>query len=193
MNQLAHNWWAVALRGVLAVIFGLAAFFMPGITLAVLITLFGAFAVVDGVFLLIAAFRAAEKHQQGWWVLAVQGAIGLLVGLIAFMAPLATAVALLFLMAAWAIITGVLEIAAAIRLRKEITNEWLLGLSGLISVLLGIALFLAPAAGLLVWAWMIGAYALISGILLIALAFRLRGLAQQGAPQNHEQRPTTAH
>jgi uncharacterized membrane protein HdeD (DUF308 family) len=177
---LARNWWALALRGVLAVLFGLIAFLMPGITLAAIVLLFGAYAVVDGIFAIIAAVRAAERHER-WWSLALQGVVDILAGIIAFVWPAATALALLFLVAFWAIVTGVLEIVAAVRLRREIQGEWLLILSGILSVAFGGVLLALPAAGILVIVWWIGAYAIVAGVVMIALAFKLRG-RQHRAP-----------
>jgi uncharacterized membrane protein HdeD (DUF308 family) len=172
MDPLTNRlWWAVALRGVFAVLFGLLAFILPGITLAALITLFGVFAFVDGVFLLVAGVRAARYRQPRWWVLL----------------PGLTALSLLYLMAFWAIFTGAFEIVFAVSLRKEIENEWMLGLSGFISILLGILFLAIPEAGLLAWVWMIGAYALLSGVLMLVLGFRLRRLiAQRPRPRTVE-------
>lgn len=178
MNTLVNRlWWILALRGVLAVLFGLVAFFMPGITLAALVLIFGAFAFIDGLFLLAAGIRAASHKQLRWRLLILQGIVGIIAGVVAWVMPGLTALSLLYLMAVWAMFTGVMEIVFAIRLRREIDNGWMLGLSGLLSVALGIAFILLPAAGLIAWVWMIGAYALISGILLIALGWRLRALA----------------
>jgi uncharacterized membrane protein HdeD (DUF308 family) len=175
MDQLARNWWAFALRGVLAILFGLGAFVFPGVTLAAVVMVFGAYVLVDGIFAVIAAVRSAERHQR-WGMLLLEGALGIVAGLITFFWPGVTALTLVMLVAVWAIITGILEIVAAIRLRKEIQNEWLLGIAGVLSVLLGVLLIAQPGAGLIVWVWMMGAYALIFGIVLVALALRLRGL-----------------
>lgn len=174
-ESMARHWWALALRGAVAVLFGLMAFFWPGLTLTVLVWLFGAFILIDGIFALIAAVRFASAHER-WLPLLVEGIVGVLAGLLTLVWPGLTAIALVYLAAAWAILTGVLEIAAAVRLRREIANEWLLALTGVLSILLGILLAAVPAAGLLVWAWMIGAYAVLFGVLLIVLACRLRGL-----------------
>jgi uncharacterized membrane protein HdeD (DUF308 family) len=181
MNQLAYNWWTVALRGVLAIVVGLLAFFFPGITLAVLIALFGAFALLEGVFLIISGIRS-RHDQKRWWVLILQGIISIGAGVIAFVAPLATAIALLYLMASWAIVSGILEIVVAIRLRKEMEGEWMLILDGLVTILFGLAMVLVPGAGLLAWLWMIGAFKLVSGVLLFLLAFRLRKAEKESLP-----------
>jgi uncharacterized membrane protein HdeD (DUF308 family) len=177
LPTLARNWWAIALRGVAAILFGILAFFWPGITLFVLIIFFGAYLFVDGIFSIVAAVRAAGE-QERWWLLLIQGILGVLAGLVAFFWPGLTALALLYFIAAWAIVTGALEIAAAIRLRREIVGEWALGLSGALSVIFGVLLVVLPApAGLLSLVWLVGAYAVASGVLLLILAFRVRSLA----------------
>jgi uncharacterized membrane protein HdeD (DUF308 family) len=172
MAILARNWWVLAIRGVIAILFGLAAFFWPGLTLFALVILFGAYALVDGIFAILAAVRAAEQHTR-WWSLVVEGLVGIAVGLLTFFYPGVTAVALLYIIAAWAIVTGTLEIIAAIQLHQEITNEWLLGLSGLASVLFGIVAMVTPGAGALAIVWLIGVYAIVFGVLQLGLAYRL--------------------
>ena len=172
-TRLARNWWTVALRGAIAIIFCLAALFWPDITLTALIFIFAAFVLVSGVLLAIAAFRDGLTHTHGWLML-LEGAIGIAVGIMAFIWPGITALVLLYLIAAWAIVTGVLEIIAAIQVRKEIQNEWLLAIAGIASVLFGVLLLVWPLAGALAILWIIGAYAIIFGILLLILAFRLR-------------------
>jgi uncharacterized membrane protein HdeD (DUF308 family) len=171
LHMLARNWWALALRGLVAVIFGLLTIFVPGITLVTLVLLFGAYALVDGVFNVIAVFRTPSHH----WALLIEGVIGILAGILTFAWPAITALALLYVIAFWAIFTGVLEIVAGIRLRKAITNEWLLVLMGALSLLFGIFIVFAPGAGALAIVLWIGAYALIFGVFMIGLAFRLRG------------------
>jgi uncharacterized membrane protein HdeD (DUF308 family) len=145
------------------------------------VLLFGAYALVDGIFALLSAVRTRREGRR-WGVLVFEGVVGIIAGAWAFLAPALTAVALVMLVAAWAVITGILEIAADVRLRKVIRGEWLLGLAGVASVLFGIALWLAPIAGGVVLAWWIGAYALMFGILQVALAFRLRRWARQAGP-----------
>ena len=164
IHTLARNWWALALRGLAAVLFGLLTFFLPGITLVTLVLLFGAYALVDGVVNVIAFIRVAS-HQ---WALLIEGVIGLIAGILTFAWPAITALVLLYLIAFWAVFTGVFEIIAGIRLRKAITNEWLLLVMGALSLLFGILILFAPV----LW---IGAYAFLFGIFLLALAFRLRG------------------
>jgi uncharacterized membrane protein HdeD (DUF308 family) len=173
MNQLTYNWWMVALRGVLAIVVGLLAFFFPGITLAVIIALFGVFVLLEGALLIISGIRS-RRDQKRWWVIILQGFISIGAGIFAFTAPLATAIALLYLIAAWAIVSAILEIMVAIRLRKEMEGEWLLILDVLLTILFGFALVVVPAVGLFILVWMIGGFKLAPGILLLLLAFRLR-------------------
>lgn len=173
MMNLTRNWWLVVVRGVLAILFGVAALFWPGLTWLVLVLMFGVYAVVDGAFAIWSGV-IRSKYSSRWWVFLLEGIVSVAAGVIALMRPGWAAVALVIVIAVWAILTGILEIAAAIRLRREIANEWLLGFSGFISVLLGILLFFQPVTGGLVVTLMIGAYALIFGVLLVALGFRLR-------------------
>jgi uncharacterized membrane protein HdeD (DUF308 family) len=170
-----HNWWALALRGLAALIFGLLAFVWPGITLAALVFLFGAYALVDGAFAIVAGLRAPSDYKR-WWLLLIEGILSIIAGVIAFVVPGITALFLLGLIAGWAIITGVLEVIAAIQMRKYVTGEWLMVLSGIASVLFGVLLLINPSAGALAVVWLIGAYAVLFGVLLIALGFRLRSL-----------------
>ena len=170
---LSRNWWALALRGVAAIVFGLLAFILPGITLTALILLFSAYMLVDGVFAIVAAVRAEERDTR-WWLLLAEGVLGVLAGIVAFVWPGLTALALLYLVAAWSIITGILQIVGAIRLRREIEGEWALILGGVLSVIFGVLLAVLPGPGILALLWLIGAYALVSGVLLIILAFRVR-------------------
>ncbi len=171
LHSLTANWWALALRGLVAVLFGLLTFFLPGITLVTLVLLFGAYALVDGVFNVIAFFRVAS-HQ---WALLVEGVIGIIAGVLTFAWPAITAIVLLYMIAFWAILTGIFEIIAGIRLRKVITNEWLLIVMGVFSFLFGTLILFSPGTGALAIVLWIGAYALVFGVFLLALAFRLRG------------------
>jgi uncharacterized membrane protein HdeD (DUF308 family) len=171
LHTLAANWWALALRGLAAVLFGLLTFFLPGITLVTLVLLFGAYALVDGVFNVIAFFRVTSHH----WALLIEGVIGIIAGILTFAWPAITAIVLLYVIAFWAILTGIFEIVAGIRLRKAVTNEWLLLVMGGLSILFGLLILFAPGAGALAIVIWIGAYALVFGIILLALAFRLRG------------------
>jgi uncharacterized membrane protein HdeD (DUF308 family) len=171
LHTLAANWWALALRGLVAVLFGLLTFFIPGMTLAILVLLFGAYALVDGIFNVVAFFRVASHH----WAWLIEGVVGIIAGLFTFAWPAITAIVLLYVIAFWAIFTGIFEIIAGIRLRKVITNEWLLLVMGAVSLLFGLFILFAPSAGALAIVLWIGAYALVFGIFLLALAFRLRG------------------
>ncbi len=177
-DRIAANWWVLAVRGALAVILGIIAFAAPGAALTVLVTFFGAYALVDGVFALLAAARWHHVDQR-WWLLILEGVIGVGVGIFVFAHPAATALGLISVIGIWAIVTGIIEIAAAIRLHRIIAGEWLLGVSGAVSVLFGIALLAAPGAGLLIWIYFLGAYALLFGISLLVAAFRLRVYSQK--------------
>jgi uncharacterized membrane protein HdeD (DUF308 family) len=173
VSNLAENWWALVLRGVAGVLFGIVALVWPPGAVTALVLLFGAYALVDGIFNLIAAFRAPREGKRWGW-LAFSGVIGVATGLIAFFFPSITALALVLLVAAWSLVTGIAEIVVAVRLRREMKHEWLLGLSGLLSVAFAVLLFLMPAVGAIALAIWIGAYALVFGGLLIALGIRLR-------------------
>jgi uncharacterized membrane protein HdeD (DUF308 family) len=175
-DSLARNWWALALRGLAAVIFGVVAFLMPGAAATVLVMLFGAYALWDGIFGLVAAFRS-QGSQRG--ALVLEGLVGIAAGIIALFWPGIAALSLLLLIAFWAIFTGVMEIVAAIRLRKEIEGEWLMMLSGVLSIVFGVLAITQPAAGILTVTLLISAYAIVFGILLIILGFRLRSRGQQ--------------
>lgn len=171
---LSRTWWLLLLRGIVAIIFGLLTFFMPGITLYVLIIFFGAYTLVDGIFGLIAAYRG-RRHRDWWWWL-LWGLVSIATGILTFCLPEVTGFVLLCLIAAWAIVSGIFQIAAAIKLRKDIPGEGWLILAGILSLLFGIALFVWPVAGALAVVWMIGIYAMVFGILNIILAFRVHHL-----------------
>jgi uncharacterized membrane protein HdeD (DUF308 family) len=176
VDTLARNWWVVLLRGLAGIIFGVLTFIWPELSFAALVLLFGAYAFADGVLALITAVR--QRGNDRWWLLVLHGILGMAIGVATVLWPGITALALLYLIAAWALVTGALEIAAAIRLRKVITGEWLLALAGVASVALGILLVLFPGPGafaLVIW---IGAYALVAGVLLVMLAIRLRSWAR---------------
>jgi uncharacterized membrane protein HdeD (DUF308 family) len=175
VHALAKNWWMLLLRGIAAIIFGVLVFAWPGVTLLTLIWFYGAFVLVDGVLAIIAAIAGGAPAPR-WW-LAIVGLLGIAAGLLTFLMPGLTALVLLFFIAGWAIATGVFQIIGAIKLRKEIDNEWLLVLSGIVSVLFGVGMMLAPGAGALALLWVIGAYAVITGVLIIALSFRLKKVA----------------
>ncbi len=173
VQSLSQNWWLLLLRGVLAILFGVAAILWPGITLLTLIVMFGVYAIVDG---LIAIWTGLSRTRESsrWWTFLVEGLLSLGAGIAALVWPGLATLVLIYLIASWAVFTGILEIVAAIRLRHEITNEWFLALGGVLSIGLGILLFLQPAAGSLAIIWMIAGYALVFGILLVILGVRLR-------------------
>jgi uncharacterized membrane protein HdeD (DUF308 family) len=173
------HWWALALRGAIAILFGLAALLRPGIALGALILLIGAYFLVDGVFAIVGVFRGTRSGTPRWLLL-LEGAVSILAGIIAFVYPGLTAIALLYLVAAWAIITGIAEIATAIRLRHEIRGEWALILGGILSVLFGVLLAVLPGVGILSLIWLIGVYAIAFGVLLLITAFQVRGHENQG-------------
>lgn len=181
MHALARNWWALVLRGAAAIAFGILAFVWPGLTVVALVILFGAFALVDGAFALVAAWRAAERRRP-WWPMALEGLAGVALGILAFVWPGVTAFALLYLIAAWAILTGIFEIVAAVRLRKVIRGELLLALTGVASLAFGVLVVVFPGTGAVAVVWAIAAYAVVFGALLVALGLRLRRLARTAEP-----------
>jgi len=182
MLLIAHNWWSLALRGFIAILVGIATFVWPGVTLTALVLVFGAYALIDGVLSLAGAWRRSQAHER-WGALLIEGLVGVIAGVVTFAWPAITTVALITVIAIWAILTGVFEIAGAIRLRKHITGEWVLGLIGMASVLFGALLLAEPVAGALAIALWFGVYALISGVLMTVLAFRLRGWTRGIAPR----------
>jgi uncharacterized membrane protein HdeD (DUF308 family) len=179
LHALARNWWLILLRGIAAVIFGVLTFIWPGVTLLTLVLLYGAFALVDGALAIWAAIVGGEPAPR-WWLLII-GLVGIAAGLLTLLMPGITALVLLVFIAFWAIVIGVMQIVGAIRLRKEIDNEWLLIAGGVLSVLFGAILILFPGAGALGLIFVIGAYAVIYGIIEVALALRLRGHSHAAA------------
>lgn len=174
MDQLASTWWLVLIRGIAAVIFGILTIIWPGITLWVLVIFFGAYALVGGIFSVISAFRHGTESKA--WLI-ISGIISILAGLVAFAWPGITTLALLFVIAFWAIFTGVSEIIAGIKLRKVIDNEWMLIIGGLLSVVFGVLLLIWPASGALALTWLIGIFAIVYGIAMIILSVRVKNLA----------------
>jgi uncharacterized membrane protein HdeD (DUF308 family) len=172
------KWWAVVLRGVAAILFGVVALFWPPSAVAALVLLFGAYALVDGVFNLVAAATAPRTGRRWGW-LAVEGVVSIVTGLVTFFWPGLTALALVLVIAFWSMVTGIAEILAAIWLRKYIKREWLLALSGILSIAFGVLLFLAPVAGAVAIAIWVGAYAIVFGSLLVALGLRLRAWGRE--------------
>lgn len=177
VDDMAHNWWVPLLRGIAGIIFGILTFWRPDLSLVALVLLFGAWAFADGVLALINGIRERRTNDR-WWVLLLHGIAGIGAAAVTVLWPEITALALLYLIAAWALVIGGLEIAAAIRLRKVIEGEWLLILAGIAAVAFGVLLILFPGPGALAVVLWIGAYALVSGVLLAVLAFRLRSWAR---------------
>ena len=173
LAQLPMRWWAVTLRGLLGILIGILALFMPVSTLLALVYLFGAYAFFDGVLNLVAAWRHTNRRKP-WWTLLLSGIVGIGAAAISVVWPGITALALVYVVSAWALITGAFEIAAAVKLRKEIEGEWMLALSGVLSIALSVLLALFPDAGAIGLVWYLGAYAMILGILMVALGWRLR-------------------
>jgi len=169
---IAENWRLYVLRGILAMAFGCMALIWPGLTLGVLVMLFGIYVILEGILALTAAFK--HRGQRSWWLLLLEGIAGIGAGMFAFIWPGLTAVVLLLFIAVWAMLTGILEIAAAVELRKEMEGEWVLGLAGAVSILIGILLIANPGTGALAVIWLIGVYALLFGGLLTYLGFKVR-------------------
>jgi uncharacterized membrane protein HdeD (DUF308 family) len=176
---LAQNWWAVALRGVFGIIFGLIALFSPGATILALVLVFSAYLIVDGVAGIVSAVRAASSHQR-WGLLLLEGIVNIAVGVLALIWPGLTALAFVLMVAAWSLVTGALMVAAAFKLNPDYGRWWLV-LGGALSILFGVLLVIAPLAGLVVLTWWMGAYALVFGIMLLVLAFRLRARKDEPA------------
>jgi uncharacterized membrane protein HdeD (DUF308 family) len=178
-GAFAQYWWLFLVRGIAAIVFGVLAIALPGITLTALAILFGIYALVDAAGSFMSAFQ--QHEDAGHRALhAVEGLVALVVGVLAIVLPEITALALVVLIGAWAVVTGIAEVAAAIRLRRLIANEWLLGLSGVLSIVAGLVIFVWPDAGAFAIAWVIGVYAIVSGIVVISLAMRLRGMRSPG-------------
>jgi len=177
---LAQNWWAIALRGVFAIIFGIIALLMPGATMLALVLLFAAYLLVDGIFAIIAAVRAARRQERWGWLI-FEGLVDLVTGGIAAVWPLITIVAFALLMGAWAIVTGALLLGASYRLNIP-HGRWLMALAGAISMIWGVLLIIWPLIGALVLTWWMAAYALIFGVAMLVLALRLRGRRPAVAP-----------
>jgi uncharacterized membrane protein HdeD (DUF308 family) len=190
------SWRAIAFRALVALAFGIAALVWPGLTLLALVLLFGAFVLVDGVTHLVAAFRARDegggadsgRGDRVWLVL--QGVLSVGVGVITFVWPAITALALVIVIAAWALLTGVFELIAAVRMRRAIDNEWLLVIGGVLAVAAGVLMAVRPDAGALAITWLIGWFAVFRGVLLLGLAWRVRQLTEATAHGRGRARPT---
>jgi uncharacterized membrane protein HdeD (DUF308 family) len=191
IGDLSRNWWVLVLRGALAVLFGLIAFVQPGITIAALMLVFAAYAFVDGVLAIVSAIAGQEGRP--WWALVLKGVAGIGAAIVTIISPGLTPIALLIIIALWAMASGILEIWAAIRLRKLIEGEWMLILAGILSIFFGAMMVTFPGAGVLAVLWVIASYAIVFGILLMVLGFRLRGAHERGAPyETPSARPSAA-
>lgn len=177
-SLLARNWWAIALRGVAAIVFGLIAVFVPGAVMLTLALFFAAYLFVDGVLGIIAAVRAAS-HRDRWALLLFEGVVDIVVGVIAAVFPAAAVLGFVLLTAAWALITGVLMVVASFRLHVS-HGRWWLVLAGVVSLIWGVMLVIAPMVGAVVLTWWLGAYAIIFGVSLLVLGLHLRGRHQSG-------------
>lgn len=181
---LAEHWWSPVLRGLLAIVVGVIALALPGITVGALVILFGAYALIDGIAAFIAAFRSSRAHER-WGMLLLEGLAGIATAAITVFWPPLTALVLVYLIGAWALVTGVLEVAAAIKLRQFIAGEWLLALSGIASLLFGILVLTMPLAGALAIAMLVGVYSLAFGFILVSFGIRLRSWSKNpGAPSS---------
>jgi uncharacterized membrane protein HdeD (DUF308 family) len=175
IETLKRHWWVPVLRGVCAIIFGIMAFKYPGLTVVVLVMLFGAWVLVDGIFRVIGAIGHRSSDTDWGWQLVI-GILGIIIGFLTFHKPGITALALVIYIGAWALMIGATEIALAIKLRREIKGEWFLILMGVVSILFAIMLLWNPLPGALALIWLIGSYAIVFGILAIIFGFRLRSL-----------------
>jgi uncharacterized membrane protein HdeD (DUF308 family) len=171
---LSQKWWVLLLRGILSILFGVMAYAWPGLTLATLVMLFAAFVLVDGVFDVIHAFSGREENEH-WWLLLIEGLLGIALGVLTWINPGVTTLVLLLFIAFWAVMTGILRIIMAIRLRKEIEGEWWLVLAGALSILFGVIVIARPGAGALGMVWLIATWAILVGIILVILSLKSRG------------------
>lgn len=176
LTMLSRYWWVVALRGAVAILFGILTLFYPGLALATLVTLFGFYALVDGISMAVMAVQS--RKQKNWWLQLVEGFVGVIAGILTIAYPGVTALILLYIIAVWAFMTGIFEVWAALHLRKEITGELWLGIAGILSVLFALFLVLRPGEGALAVASIIGIYAIVFGVMLVLLALRVRSFGQ---------------
>jgi uncharacterized membrane protein HdeD (DUF308 family) len=175
---LARWWWTFVVGGLLAIAFGVLAFFAPGLGIAVLVGLFAAWALIDGVTSLATGI-GGRNRDKSWWLEILEGVVSIIAGIIALVFPVLAAEVLVIIIAAWAIVTGIFEIIAAIRLREQIKGEFWLGLAGLASILFGVILLVFPGVGALSLVWLIGSFALVFGVFLVILGWRLRGVNER--------------
>jgi len=176
---MKQNWWVLLLRGLAAILFGIFAYVWPGLTMVTLVLLFGIFALADGIVAVIGSLIHHKKYKGHWWVLLLLGLVSIAAGIFTFLMPGITVLSLLTLIAAWAFMSGVLNIFTSIQLRKEIKKEWLLFLNGIVSVLFGLFVFMRPGIGALSVIWLIATYAVFTGVVFLSLAFKVRGWDKQ--------------
>ena len=173
VKNLAKNWWLLALKGVFAIIFGILILAWPGLTIEVLVIIYGVFALVGGILSMIIGLFTIGKYSN-WWVMFLEGVLGFIVGGIVLKWPAISLLLLVVIIGLWAIISGIIQIITAIFVRQEIKNEWLMGLSGLISLLFGLVILSWPISSIIVVSWLIGFYALLLGIFLIVFGFQIK-------------------
>ena len=171
IKALTDRWWVFLVRGIAALVFGILAFVWPGMTLLALTILFGAYALIDGIFALAAALGGLGGSR--WWALLLEGILGLIVAFLVWTQPTTSAISLVFLIALWAILTGIVEIVAGLQLRDVISNEWLYIVAGIVSIAFGVLVIRYPQSGALAVIWMIGFYAILFGVLQLGLSYRL--------------------
>ena len=174
LNLVARDWWVFAVRGIAAIVFGILAFVQPGITLTVLVYLFGAYVLVDGTSLLIALVRGDPLARRHGWAVGIMGVLGIVAGVATFLAPGLSALSLLYLVAIWAIAMGTFQVIAAIQLRREIDNEFWMALGGVATIVFGVLLVASPGAGMLSLVWLVGIWSVVFGISSLGLANKLR-------------------
>ncbi len=179
MNELPRHWWVLALRGAAALIFGILVFLLPGAALVILVYLFAAYALIDGIFALVGALRFVGGNVRGELALIFEGIVGILIAGITYLQPAITAIAFAYIVAAWAVVTGLLAVMSALRARVHVPGDWLWLVSGIASIALGIAIAIFPLAGILAYTYLIGFYALIAGGALLGVALRLRSVHER--------------
>ncbi|SCB89449.1 MULTISPECIES: HdeD family acid-resistance protein [Snodgrassella] len=179
VDLLSENWWMVLIRGGAALIFGLLTWFYPFISILIMVMFFGVYVLIDGVLGVVIAINGRRTHQD-WWLMLIWGMVSILAGIMTFFVPGITWLVLITFIAIWSLVSGILQIIAAIRLRKSIRGEGWMIVAGMLSVLVGIILFVNPVQGGIALTWVIGVYAALFGVMNIALAFRLRRFAASG-------------
>jgi uncharacterized membrane protein HdeD (DUF308 family) len=174
LDLLDRTWWSLLIRGIVAILFGIVLFIWPDVALESLIIVFGIFAIVDGILSIVSALM--EREGDRWWLVLLFGIVGIIAGLIAIFATGLTAVTLFYLIAAYAIVGGIIEIFTAIEVRKAIEDEWLYIIQGVLSVIFGFLLIRYPALGIFALVAMISVFAMFQGVIWIIMAFRVRDI-----------------